>query len=357
MHRSINTLLISALSLFALQTMAQGEDTERWFKVELMIFSHETGHNSSEQWEATPELAYPGASRFLVKPDQVKANLTQYENLADSVVDEFGRQTLTLLPTVELEAEEAPYGFDPGTGGRQPEEIEALQLPVEPNEPVVDELPQLPLKPTPFIALPSSERTFHGKAAYMQRSGRYRTLFHQAWYQPVASETQALPLVIDRSGDTGEWSRLQGSVKIHLSRYLHIETNLWLNTDGHYLPGEWRMPAPPLGPPSLIIEELPPPEWALDAEQPETPDEEEAWDEWPENSALDPNAVPEEVGPQYPYRHAVLLQQKRRMRSIEVHYIDHPLMGVVITFTPVTEEELEVLALESVSLDEGSAGP
>ena len=32
----------------------------------------------------------------------------------------------------------------------------------------------------------------------------------------------------------------------------------------------------------------------------------------------------------YDFRHAVLLQQSRRMRSGELHYIDHPLIGIVV---------------------------
>ncbi len=48
--------------------------------------------------------------------------------------------------------------------------------------------------------------------------------------------------------------------------------------------------------------------------------------------------------PVYPYRHAVLLDQTRRMRSNETHYIDHPLLGVVIKFTPITAEDLAAIA-------------
>jgi hypothetical protein len=31
----------------------------------------------------------------------------------------------------------------------------------------------------------------------------------------------------------------------------------------------------------------------------------------------------------------VLLQQRRRMRSGELHYIDHPLLGVVVRIRPL----------------------
>jgi hypothetical protein len=50
------------------------------------------------------------------------------------------------------------------------------------------------------------------------------------------------------------------------------------------------------------------------------------------------------LGPAYPYRHAVALQQKRRMRSKEIHYIDHPMLGLIIKFTPLRSPEPEVAA-------------
>ena len=40
----------------------------------------------------------------------------------------------------------------------------------------------------------------------------------------------------------------------------------------------------------------------------------------------------------------ILLEQTRRMRSGEVHYIDHPLLGLIIKFTPISGEELAAIA-------------
>ena len=312
--------LIACLGLLISQSSyAQGA---RWFQVELLVFSHE-GASDGEQFEPTPLLSYPGASRFLIEPQRVKANMqTAYPY---SVIDEFGRQFLT---------ESAPSGSASDIPRRQNTQE------ADPDTALTPPANARPLLPTPFIALPAAQREFNGKAAYMQRSGRYQTLFHQSWAQPVLGKGSALPLILDRSGDTGQWSRLQGSVTLHLSRYLHLETNLWLNTSGDYLPGEWRMPAPPLGPPSLIVETLPE----------ET--SEGFGEQWVASTDADGEpelGAEESLGPLYPYRHAVLLQQKRRMRSTEVHYIDHPKLGVVIKITPLTEEDLEIMASDEVA--------
>lgn len=306
-----------ALVLFAATTHAQDD---RWYQVELLIFSHEGGV-TAEQWEPLPELNYPGTGRFLVHPELVKNR--QGAHGGDSKVDELGRQTLS--PPPENTATDIP-----------PMDAATIASPA-------------PVTPTPFVALPQRSAEFYGKAAYMQRTGYYKTLFHETWVQPVRDESTAIPLIIDRSGDSGDWPRLQGTVKLHIARYLHIETNLWLNTQGEYLPGEWRMPAPPLGPLSLIIEEPEPEE--------ETPyyinNDESVLTA--QNTTLEEGLIAEETGPVYPWRHAVLLQQKRRMRSKEVHYIDHPLIGVVIKFMPLDEEQLKEMADAEFVAE--SAGP
>ncbi|QFU76145.1 hypothetical protein EY643_10995 [Halioglobus maricola] len=302
---------------------------ERWYQVELLVFSHETS-NSVEQWDPLPELSYPTSGRFLVYPVQVESRLQEFPG--ESEINEFGRQLIVMPPEVAPDASAQPTDetVTPDTS----EAAQTASAEVEAAE---------QLYPTPFVALPHRQREFHGKSAYMQRTGKYRTLFHESWVQPMQAEGSAVPLVLDASGDIQNWPRLQGTVKLHIARYLHIETNLWLNTSGDYLPGEWRMPAPPLGPASLIVEH---PEPSL----PEEPEpyyvNQVSFDE--PGTADDPNSLSdaaEDLGPVYPWRHAVALQQARRMRSNEVHYIDHPLMGVVIKFTPLDDEELHDMGL------------
>ena len=153
--------------------------------------------------------------------------------------------------------------------------------------------------------------------------------------------------MLDDSGAMQDWPRLQGWVKLYLSRYLHVETNLWLNTPGDYLHGEWRMPAPPWGPSSLVVElpeppAEPEPYFLSPAAAPTQPDE-----------VVDPNDIGlEETGPTYPWRHAVLMQQRRRMRSNEIHYLDHPMLGVVVKLTPLDEQQLAAMAAAEAVPDE-----
>ncbi|MEH6571405.1 MAG: CsiV family protein [Halioglobus sp.] len=311
---------------------------ERWFKVEVMIFSQRSeAAAAAERWQPTPILQYPGESRFLLDPQRISENAEMYEG--QSVVDEFGRQIITL---------DNPLDEDIDPALAEPEDIkQALAENTGIDESQLDEPPTETVQrvtPTPFTRLGSDAREFNSRASRMQRTGRYDILFHEAWVQAVAPKNEALPIVVDRSGDNQTWPQLQGSIKLYLSRYLHIETNLWLNTMGQYLPQNWKIPAPPLGPLSLIIEEPEIPlEALIAAENVAIPPVEELPGESPENAEIiEPLSI--DPGPVYPWRHAILLQQKRKMRSTEVHYIDHPMLGVVALITPLSEDDLAAMA-------------
>ena len=355
----ITALLTTTLVVLALLApdSAFAQDY-RWFRVELLVFTNEAlpepaGAAGAEQWDATPELAYPLAARFLVDPARVARNEARYAG--ESLIDKYGRQIITTT---------SGYAGGPA---RAPSPVIAEPVPAE--APSAVESGQIPTEaanglPRPFVTLGDGYQEFRGKAAALQRSGRHAILFHETWVQAVGPEANSLPIVLDHSGDEQEWPALQGTVKIFLTRYLHLETNLWLNTAGEYLPGTWKMPAPPFGPPSLVIEE----EGVVDiaaaiAALPQgqsgpgaavvTPDSGSAGAATPVEGPLetdptgavpDSTLVKEPQGPVYPYRHAVLLDQTRRMRSGEVHYIDHPLLGVIIKFTPVSAEDLAAIA-------------
>ncbi len=306
-HARVFLAAMLAIGLASAPGQPMAEE-ERWYRVELLVFKHLPG-DRTETFEATPRLAYPDEFRFLVDPERVAANRAQYP----------GRDYITGNGRQVFEAREEAL---PGTA--QPAPVEAAL-------------------PAAFRLQPASDREFRGKAAYMQRSGRYEILFHETWSQPVVSERAALPIVIDRSGDDEAWPQLQGSVKLYLSRYLHLETDLWLNTRGDYLGDSgWQMPAPPRAPQSLIVEVA---EEAPLAREDGLPADPQPMAGEVGDAIPDVEPVEEEVDPRalYPWRHAVALKQKRRMRSQEIHYIDHPLLGVVARLMPLAPEEVEEL--------------
>ena len=46
------------------------------------------------------------------------------------------------------------------------------------------------------------------------------------------------------------------------------------------------------------------------------------------------------AGAPWPWNHAIVHRQARRMRSNEVHYLDHPVIGVVVKVRPLSEDNL-----------------
>jgi hypothetical protein len=48
----------------------------------------------------------------------------------------------------------------------------------------------------------------------------------------------------------------------------------------------------------------------------------------------------EDPDSEYPYRHAIAIQQTRRMRSGEIHYLDHPTLGIVVSITRIEDDNL-----------------
>jgi hypothetical protein len=244
------------------------------YRVELMVFAYPAG-GASEQWDALPELAYPSAARFLIDPRDQRG-----------------------APPVTVDTNAAPGSS---------------------------------LASTAFMLLPATERELAAGAASMKGSGRYRVLFHQAWVQPLPGQSAALPIVLDHSGEGGAWPELQGTITLYQAGEYILETNLWLNTRGEYLPGAWRMPPPPRGP--------------RPGAAPAAHMQQDAG--LAEGAAGESGQSPTAAATDYPYRHAVLLQQTRRMRGGEVYYIDHPLLGVVVKIT-----SLEAPASAPVGIDD-----
>jgi hypothetical protein len=425
-----NTWLLSALVISCCSGplhAQRGADPEQekeldWFRVELLVFANrdvEAAH--SESWSLLPELAYPQRlQRIQQRPYLVSAErkfeLVQFDQLLPEPSFDLAWQT-----TVEqllLDYQQSQLWRRPSI---QMESLFELEVPVA------------------FVHLPSSENEFARQRKRLNVSGGIEVLLHESWLQPMRERDDSIPLQVDSSLLAGDFPELQGSILLYRGRYLHLETNLWLNTDGSYLDTDSSMPTPPLPPVAdaagamRFFEIAPSPEWlavpedpaaialeeeeaaleeemtvpgdaaaapegevpvasegeestrpeeglvpwydlvALQEEPPAAGEESVALGQEPavpgeESVALGqepavpgdaqaeiPGAQPNEAEltevdadiepspawtdemldawlarPEYSYRHAVLLQQRRRLRSGELHYIDHPLLGLLI---------------------------
>jgi hypothetical protein len=132
--------------------------------------------------------------------------------------------------------------------------------------------------PIPYRPLPAEERQLGNIWASLRSSRNYRPLYHVAWRQQVVDPQRAQSLYLYLGPESGEPGprnppKLEGILKVGVKRYLHLETDLLL-----------RLPVTP-----------------------------EAGDDY-------------FMGPAYrSYR----MQAKRRMRSGKLHYLDHPVLGIM----------------------------
>ncbi len=132
-----------------------------------------------------------------------------------------------------------------------------------------------------YLRLNELRQPMVGERIRLEKSGQFRILYHAAWQQPVSPPDAAHPVRLSNGKDFSEAApetpALDGSLRLSREKFLQIDLNLLY----HY-------PAP-----------------APDADR--------------EPSGSD----------------GLLLQVSRKLRSGELHYLDHPLIGVLALVTPV----------------------
>ena len=136
-----------------------------------------------------------------------------------------------------------------------------------------------------FRVLRSDELELRGALQRLQRDADYSPLAHGGWVQATYPPEQAVPVDISLLGTVNP----VGTVTLHLSRFLHVTVDLVYR-------------APP-EPPSM-------------------------------QAAPAADGVLNELT--LPLRYALRIQ--RRVRSGEVHYLDHPAIGLLVVVTPAPAE-------------------
>ena len=211
-------------------------------------------------------------------------------------------------------------------------------------------------------------------AQQMGRSRGYRPLFLGAWDQVFADRENAPSLLIQGGSKYGRQFQLGGSIKLSISRYLHLHTDLWLSSfveaANRSLIDPWpTVPLPfeiaaddesiPAGA-SMPLESQMLDDGGLSNEDPFANDPNFNNDPFKQavsgefgvdpftqkqNSSLQKTYSPlqqvtdfDAVQDGYAVERTVTMRQHRRMRSNEMHYIDHPMFGLVIKVTKVEKK-------------------
>jgi hypothetical protein len=182
-----------------------------------------------------------------------------------------------------------------------------------------------------FYLLPANERQLNTQAQKLQRNPSFEVLFHSAWRQPITNKKASKAIIINGGRTFGQHQELEGSIRLSVATYLELQTNLWLArydiNVGQEMPRQW--PDVPLRP-NFSANTLTP--LSLDGQL--ELDQNSAIEniQWPTtNLGTNPALTEEDT---FLTREIILLQQERDMRSGELHYLDHPVLNILIQITP-----------------------
>ena len=279
-------ILTTALATTLICTLAnptQAQGFERWFQVELTIFSNESSPDRErENWQAgTQELAWPENMVRLIHPVELlmlESFTTQAENGATGAGSNTDSDTAA-NPDLSRLRNTGPFPLRESGGFRFPD-----------------------LQREPFIALPASLSDFRQTNQALERSPQYRILYHGLWRQPVGDVGTARPILIAGGGNFPPHRELQGSVALEFNANrdrVVLFAELWFTEfggdggDGGDGDVTWKLPGLP--------EELTGNDRLADA---------------PAISRI------------------YTMRQQRELRSSEFHYLDHPAFGVVAQIRP-----------------------
>ena len=284
LHRAFALLaaLLPTPALLAQDIPAPAAAMAPWIQVELIVFRNlDTAGAADEQWPAQPALAYPDTLRFLLDPADV-----------------------------------------PATDSPAPAATTATTA----QEPVAA------TAPVPFALLASPESLLGDAAARLAGSPNHSVLAHLTWRQP-APGNGAEHILVTGGRPWGEHRELEGYVSVSRANFVHVATHLWLNDFADAAAGQ----APPVGAGVALppVPRPPQPELAPQATFAAIADPLPA--EAAPMTASDTAAPAADdaisVEPARALR-SVLLEASRRIAPGEVHYIDHPLFGVVLKVEP-----------------------
>ncbi len=184
------------------------------------------------------------------------------------------------------------------------------------------------LETADYYQLPIEQRLLNNNIRDLERSVGHRVLFHEAWRQQVWGADEAPSLLINGGKQYGEHFELEGSVQLSVARYLHLKTNLWF-TEFHHNFGQEASDYPPL--PAVPTRDT------RDEAQSATEHHLPSWDQL----QLISSEYEKILDQPYVSSRITTMQQKRRMRSKEIHYIDHPVIGILIYILPYELPETE----------------
>ncbi|XOV81902.1 MAG: CsiV family protein [bacterium] len=317
------TALLLCISNGAFAADLEDQLQARWFEIEMLVFERldVLDVNTDEQLTLHRARRWPHNLMDMIDPSAPRASAAE-RSLADLLAP-----GPYCLGYPQLREEDPPHPLlaknnsfgdvrnaVPAAAGEAPDELAAngrtaqqnptgqAELPV--NEPVLAPTArslvladiaayEATLFASSYTWLPTTALNEDVKSINRQRT--LRPLIHRRWRQPVPEREAPAPVYIELPLDqrnpataTG-YPRVEGFVDVTVSRYLHFAATLWYHADT-------------LGAAPIMM---------------------------PLRQAY---ASPRQSFPDEPY---MQLKESRRLRSGELHYLDHPKFGVLVIIEPV----------------------
>ena len=299
MKRTIATALLAAL-LSGLPMLAQGQDNTTstpWYQVEVIIFAQRDDARNEQNLRSIT-LDYPKPRVFLRSGETVP-----YESGQLALLSEQDRQLLALMvPAASLQRRD-------------------------------DDQPQ------PYRTLDKQERTLNPEAHTLGRSGTYQVLFHEAWRQRLSPRNSTPWVVITGGATIGNHRELEGSLRIYTGRFTAIDTRLWRTRFGAPLALRPSDGGNTAAKPWPALPRLPKMTQPLPAFMRPDPALLPVVDGSPVSSRGTPTRDDGTDG--YAIQDIDLMKIRQRINDQDLHYLDHPRLGLLVKVTPYQPDQPE----------------
>ncbi|QYJ80317.1 peptidoglycan binding protein CsiV [Shewanella acanthi] len=320
----LRQLAVSIASLIALSHSSIAR-AQTWFEVEVYVFERQT--HSTEQWPMAPIATKTERALDLISP----------------VVGQAISTVATEQPCTLIYDENANSRCAEGTGSSSSSSFGDQYAPSTASSTTYRYPASIPStisgngqNTSGAVLLSSNQGQFSSIISALSREPGNRSLLHMTWQQPMTSKSGSVPIRLFSGRDySGRYSfdgrqltqgqdtstpisdggvgqmqpnapvwQLDGTINIYLNHYLYIETALNLRKEGRKMMST------------------------------QTDDMPTSYAGASSSTTVEPSKV------MTPYLMSIPLEQNRRVKSDEIHYLDHPEMGMVIQIRKMAQPSM-----------------
>ncbi len=282
-------------------------DGNRWYEIEVSIFANESFDENNEL--VIPDkmsLSYFDPSRTLIPASKIYQVPFAENNTAFVLSDALiGVQQASIAPSSSSPGFIGPKNYSASGDFR-----------------ITD------FNRDPFIALGSQAARFMGYNEKIDQSPDHRLLFHAVWRQPVLNRIQSTGIYIQGGDQYGNHYELEGSLRFSYDvNRVDVEARLWLAS----FAGAAELSS------GNSLDSLDFPDFSDFSDFPDDTGSQDAPGQLPplpDNPVLDTSSPTPGFGNQYSITDLAFMEQMRAMVSNELHYLDHPELGIIVEVRP-----------------------